>query len=209
MLKPLGAGYEVINVENGKMVCIIVKELDEDQAVVLAESRAEDGRIVEETLVIRRGWTREWARTALENMLLRDGLCWLDTQDELHRKAYWVPSAMRWDDPSKVVVVTPSTSLRCKWYGGVTVPCSVSGRCFRLVHIDYYLSILKLTLVSRSYFLSLIFSYYDHTTVVIRTLLVAYIRTTLSLCTPSLFLNTSYLQSGDCFSLRRFLCDRV
>ena len=118
MLKPLGAGYEVINVKNGKMVCNVVKELDQDQAVVLAESRAEDGRIVEETLVIRRGWTRERARTALENMLLRDGLCWLDTQDELHRKAYWVPSAMRWDDPSKVVVVTPSTSLRCKWYGG-------------------------------------------------------------------------------------------
>ena len=42
-----------------------------------------------------------------------------------------------------------------------------------------------------------------------RHLLVAYIRTTLLLCRLSLFLNTSYLQSGDCFSLRRFLCDRV
>ena len=118
MLKPLGAGYKVINVKNGKMVCNVVKELDKDQAVVLAEPWAEDRRIVEETLVICRGWTREWARTALENMLLCDGLCWLDTQDELHRKAYWVPSAMQWDDPSKVVVVTTSTSLCCKWYGG-------------------------------------------------------------------------------------------
>ena len=52
MLKPLGAGYKVINVENGKMVCNVVKELDEDQAVVLAEPWAEDRRIVEETLVI-------------------------------------------------------------------------------------------------------------------------------------------------------------
>ncbi|KIM66375.1 hypothetical protein SCLCIDRAFT_110373 [Scleroderma citrinum Foug A] len=98
-LKPLGAGYEVIDVENGKkMVRNVVKELDEDQAVVLAEAQAENGRIVEETLVIRRGWTHERARTALDNMLLRDGLCWLDTQDELHGKAYWIPSAMRWDE---------------------------------------------------------------------------------------------------------------
>lgn len=98
-LQPLGAGYEVIDVGNGKkMVRSVVKELDEDQATVLAEAQAEGGRVVEETLVTRAGWTHERARAALENMLLRDGLCWLDAQDEQHGKAYWVPSAMRWDE---------------------------------------------------------------------------------------------------------------
>ncbi|KAI6013940.1 hypothetical protein PISMIDRAFT_682557 [Pisolithus microcarpus 441] len=98
-LQPLGAGYEVIDVGNGKkMVRSVVKELDEDQATVLAEAQMEGGRVVEETLVTRAGWTRERARAALENMLLRDGLCWLDAQDEQHGKAYWVPSAMRWDE---------------------------------------------------------------------------------------------------------------
>ena len=98
-LEPLGAGYEVIDVENGKkMVRSVVKELDEDQAVVLAEAQAEEGRIVEETLVTGRDWTRERVRAALENMLLRDGLCWLDTQDGRHERVYWVPSAMRWDE---------------------------------------------------------------------------------------------------------------
>ena len=69
-LEPLGAGYKDIDVESGKMV---VKELDEGQGVVLAEVQAEDGKIVEETLVARRGWTRELVRAALENMLLCDG----------------------------------------------------------------------------------------------------------------------------------------
>lgn len=97
-LEPLGAGYEVIDVGGKKMVRSVVKELDEDQGVILAEAQAEGGRVVEDILVNRRGWTYERARTALENMLLRDGLCWLDAQDERHGRAYWVPCAMRWDE---------------------------------------------------------------------------------------------------------------
>ncbi|EIW79284.1 winged helix DNA-binding domain-containing protein [Coniophora puteana RWD-64-598 SS2] len=98
-LEPLGAGYEVINVGNGrKMVRSVVKELDEDQAIVLAEAALEGGVIVEGTLERKRGWTRERARAALENMLLRDGLCWVDEQDPVHGRSYWVPSAMRWEE---------------------------------------------------------------------------------------------------------------
>lgn len=98
-LKPLGAGYEVIDVDGGKkMVRSIPKELDADQAVVLAIAQEEGGRVSEDLLVRRRGWTRERARAELENMLLRDGMCWLDEQDEEWGVAYWVPSAMRWDE---------------------------------------------------------------------------------------------------------------
>jgi ESCRT-II complex subunit VPS22 len=98
-LQPLGAGYQVMDVGEGrKMVRSVVKELDEDQTVVLAIAHEEGGRIVADTLVERRGWTRERACAALDNMLLRDGLCWLDEQDERCGRAYWVPSAMRWDE---------------------------------------------------------------------------------------------------------------
>lgn len=98
-LKPLGAGYEVIDVGEGrKMVRSVPKELDADQAVVLAVAQEEGGRVVEDFLVKRKGWTKERARTALENMLIRDGLCWLDEQDKTHGKSYWVPSAMQWND---------------------------------------------------------------------------------------------------------------
>ncbi|KAF7359532.1 Vacuolar-sorting protein SNF8 [Mycena sanguinolenta] len=97
-LQPLGVGYQVVSLADGrKMVRSVVKELDEDQAVVLAIAQQEGGRIVEDILVSRKGWTRGRARAALENMLLRDGLCWLDEQDEECGKAYWVTSAMKWD----------------------------------------------------------------------------------------------------------------
>ncbi|KAJ7734949.1 EAP30/Vps36 family-domain-containing protein [Mycena maculata] len=97
-LQPLGVGYQVVSVADGrKMVRSVVKELDEDQAVVLAIAQQEGGRIVEDILVGRKRWTRGRARAALENMLLRDGLCWVDEQDEECGKAYWVTSAMKWD----------------------------------------------------------------------------------------------------------------
>ncbi|PSS37465.1 hypothetical protein PHLCEN_2v672 [Hermanssonia centrifuga] len=96
-LKPLGAGYEVIHVGGKKMVRSVVKELDEDQAIVLAIAQEEGGRVSEQLLISRRGWATDRARAALENMLLRDGLCWLDEQDETGGVAYWVPSAMHWD----------------------------------------------------------------------------------------------------------------
>ncbi|TFK72544.1 winged helix DNA-binding domain-containing protein [Pluteus cervinus] len=96
-LQPLGAGYEVVHIGGRKMVRSVVKELDEDQNTVLAVAQDAGGRVVEEMLVNRKGWTHDRARTALENMLLRDGLCWLDDQDEQHGRAYWVPSVMKWD----------------------------------------------------------------------------------------------------------------
>ncbi len=98
-LKPLGAGYEVIDVGGGKkMVRSVPRELDADQAVVLAVAQEDGGRVTEQALVVRRGWTQERARAALDNMLLRDGLCWLDEQDPEYGVSYWVLSAMRWDE---------------------------------------------------------------------------------------------------------------
>jgi len=96
-LQPLGAGYHIVEIGGSKMVRSVVKELDEDQTAILAIARGESGRIVEDSLVIQKGWTRDRARAALENMLLRDGLCWLDEQDEQAGRSYWVPSAMQWD----------------------------------------------------------------------------------------------------------------
>jgi ESCRT-II complex subunit VPS22 len=97
-LESLGAGYEVIEIGGRKMVRSVVKQLDEDQATVLAAAQEEGGRVVEDILIQKRKWTRERARTALEVMLLRDGLCWLDEQDEKWGKAYWVISVIQWEE---------------------------------------------------------------------------------------------------------------
>ena len=95
-LQPLGTGYKLVEIDGCKMVRSVPKELDGDQAVILAIAREEGGRVIEDHLIQRKGWIRDRARTALENMLLRDGMCWIDTQDESGR-AYWVFSAMQWD----------------------------------------------------------------------------------------------------------------
>ncbi|TFK42930.1 EAP30/Vps36 family-domain-containing protein [Crucibulum laeve] len=96
-LQPLGAGYQVVDIGGCTMIRSVVKELDEDQTVILAVAQLNGGRIVEDQLIQQKGWTRDRARAALENMLLRDGLCWLDDQDEEFGRSYWVPSAMQWD----------------------------------------------------------------------------------------------------------------
>lgn len=97
-LKPLGAGYEVLEVGGGKkMVRSVVKQLDQDQTVVLAVSQAHGGKVDEQMLVREKDWTEVRAKAALQNMLLRDGLCWLDEQGEGDTVLYWVPSAMQWD----------------------------------------------------------------------------------------------------------------
>jgi len=104
-LKPLGAGYEVLAFGGGgdggrKVVRSVPKELDADQMVVLAAAAEQSGRVDEELLVRRNGWTAERARASLQNMLLRDGTCWLDEQDgpECAGRAYWIPAVMQWDD---------------------------------------------------------------------------------------------------------------
>ncbi|KAG8991102.1 hypothetical protein FRB94_012861 [Tulasnella sp. JGI-2019a] len=97
-LAPLNAGYEIMQIAGGKkMVRSVVKELDEDQAVALSVAQALGGFIDVSALVGAQGWTRERAETALENMLMRDGLCWIDEQDE-GGVSYWVPSVMEWND---------------------------------------------------------------------------------------------------------------
>lgn len=97
-LKPLGAGYEVLDIGGQRMIRSVTKELDVDQGTMLLIAREGGGRITERILLEKTGWSQERACTALDNMLLRDGLCWVDDQDEECGRAYWVVSVMQWDE---------------------------------------------------------------------------------------------------------------
>lgn len=97
LLGPLDAGYEIVDIGGRRVVRSVVKELDDDQSVVLAIAQETGGRVVEDMFVKSKGWTRDRAHAALENMLIRDGLCWLDDQDEEYGRSYWIPSVMKWD----------------------------------------------------------------------------------------------------------------
>jgi len=96
-LEPLGAGYQVVNVGDRLMVRSSVKELDGDQATILALAQRMGGRFEEQHLVDETRWTIDRTRVAMDNMVIRDGLCWVDEQDDA-RVSYWVPSAMVWDE---------------------------------------------------------------------------------------------------------------
>lgn len=98
VLKPLGAGYEVVDVAGRKMVRSVPGELDADQTGVLEVARESDGRVTEDALMRKMGWKRDRARAALDNACNRDGLCWVDEQDEECGKVYWVISMMRWEE---------------------------------------------------------------------------------------------------------------
>ncbi|KAJ3926171.1 MAG: EAP30/Vps36 family-domain-containing protein [Lentinula lateritia] len=103
-LHPLSAGYTVLTLSDGrKYVRSVPKELDQDQALILAFARGSGSTSTSDDSVSTTlpstslVWTRARATAALENMLLRDGLCWVDEQDREAERVYWVTSAMRWD----------------------------------------------------------------------------------------------------------------
>lgn len=96
-LGPLGTGYEVVEIGRRKLVRSVVKELDADQAKVLEIAAVSGGRIWGEFIAETTGWTIGRSRTVLENMLMRDGLCWVDEQDTEASSVYWVTSVIEWD----------------------------------------------------------------------------------------------------------------
>ncbi|KAH7098867.1 winged helix DNA-binding domain-containing protein [Auriculariales sp. MPI-PUGE-AT-0066] len=95
-LAPLGAGYEIVTAGGVRMVCSVPRELDVDQTTLLGVAADRAGRLDEDTVVAATGWTVERARAALDNMLMREGACWIDDGPE--GTSYWVPSVMHWDD---------------------------------------------------------------------------------------------------------------
>ncbi|KAH8833571.1 winged helix DNA-binding domain-containing protein [Flagelloscypha sp. PMI_526] len=97
-LEALGAGYRIVDVNGSKIVQSVVKEFDDDQTVIMSIAQETGGRVVPAMLVNDKGWTRARALAALENMHLRDGLCWIDDQDEQCGTAYWVICIMKWED---------------------------------------------------------------------------------------------------------------
>ncbi|KIM27596.1 hypothetical protein M408DRAFT_330027 [Serendipita vermifera MAFF 305830] len=96
-LKPLGAGYEVVNIGSRRMVRSVVKELDMDQATILDIAASIGGKVWPDLVAGAANWPVERAVAALDNMLLRDGLCWMDDQDEDAPVVYWVMSVLQFE----------------------------------------------------------------------------------------------------------------
>ncbi|CAG8469325.1 12818_t:CDS:2 [Ambispora gerdemannii] len=88
-LKPLGNGFEILQIGSRKMVISVPRELNVDQSSLLTLAQ-ERGYITKEIVASSlSGWSTERINNAIDN-LLADGLCWIDTQANPHE--YWVYS---------------------------------------------------------------------------------------------------------------------
>ncbi|CAI2180134.1 14391_t:CDS:2 [Funneliformis geosporum] len=88
ILKPLGNGFEIIQIGDRKMVRSVPRELNKDQSdiLLLAQKR---GYVTKDLITVELCWENERIKDAIDTLLI-DGLCWIDEQ--VHPPEYWVPS---------------------------------------------------------------------------------------------------------------------
>lgn len=99
ILKPLGAGYEIVQVSHQSYVRSVASELDTDQATLLGCAGERAGRLREREMMALLGWNDIRTRSAFDAMVKRDGLAWVDEQAEGGMEI-WVPSTMTWEEAS-------------------------------------------------------------------------------------------------------------
>lgn len=87
-LRQLGGGYDLLKIGGEQYVRSVPNELNDDHNAALALTRA-SGYVTRGELMRRLQWTSERAHEALE-LLLREGILWLDTQ-AAGEPEYWAP----------------------------------------------------------------------------------------------------------------------
>lgn len=90
-LAALGRGVGIRNCGGRRLVYSVPDELNADPAQALEVAVAAGGRVSAEDLVTRFGWPAERADAALAHFV-REGLCWVDTQDASSERVCWFPS---------------------------------------------------------------------------------------------------------------------
>ncbi|KAJ3145753.1 ESCRT-II subunit protein snf8 [Geranomyces michiganensis] len=85
-LKPLGNGFDVVQIGARRLVQSVPRELNADFATVLSVAQTKGCTTVSE-VAARLGWQHDRAQRVLDE-LLKDGICWLDAQ--AHPPEFWV-----------------------------------------------------------------------------------------------------------------------
>ncbi|CAE7230213.1 VP22-1 [Symbiodinium sp. CCMP2592] len=89
-LAQLGPGVSIRICGKHRLICSIPEELSDDPAQALDLAARRGGKICAEDL-IKTGWGSERAESALRHCI-REGLCWVDTQDDQVPTWCWFPS---------------------------------------------------------------------------------------------------------------------
>ncbi|CAE8742337.1 unnamed protein product [Polarella glacialis] len=90
-LRHLGPGVELRSCAGRRLLCSVPEELSADPAKALDLAASAGGRVCEADLERHFGWRPERAESALAHCI-REGLCWVDTQDKDVPRWCWFPS---------------------------------------------------------------------------------------------------------------------
>jgi len=91
-IKILGNGFQVLYVGSKTMIQSVPCELNQDHTTVLVV--AQDKKYVTPSLLEQKlSWKKDRIQSVLE-LLLREGMAWVDDQMEGGERAYWFPSLM-------------------------------------------------------------------------------------------------------------------
>lgn len=90
-LAALGKGVTIRHCGGRRIVYSVPDEVSADPLQALEVVAASRGQVSSRELVRRLGWTQERADAALQ-YFVREGLCWVDTQDKTEPIVCWFPS---------------------------------------------------------------------------------------------------------------------
>eukprot|EP00696_Hemimastix_kukwesjijk_P009686 gnl/Hemi2/22233_TR7399_c0_g2_i1.p1 gnl/Hemi2/22233_TR7399_c0_g2~~gnl/Hemi2/22233_TR7399_c0_g2_i1.p1 ORF type:complete len:251 (-),score=83.10 gnl/Hemi2/22233_TR7399_c0_g2_i1:243-995(-) len=90
-LTRLGAGFKVLSVGKRKVVQSVAVELNVDHTAVLLQASKDGGFVTCSRLGSALGWTQARMDSALD-MLVREGMAWVDLQAEGRETQFWFPS---------------------------------------------------------------------------------------------------------------------
>lgn len=90
-LSALGKGVGTRRCAGRWLVFSVPAELSPDSTRALEVATANSGKVCSEELVSQLKWTKQRSQAALAHFV-REGLCWIDSQDEAVERWYWFPS---------------------------------------------------------------------------------------------------------------------
>ncbi|EFA85025.1 EAP30 family protein [Heterostelium album PN500] len=89
-IKVLGNGYNILKIDSKKIVQSVPCELNKDHTDVLIKAQSQGGFIAVSHLS-KMGWDQQRIKSVLD-VLLSEGMAWIDDQSELKETLYWFPS---------------------------------------------------------------------------------------------------------------------
>lgn len=98
LLKPLYAGYTIVQIGHQTYVRSVPRELDTDQSTLLTLAASTGGRLQRNKVRRATGWTDVRITTVLDDCVMREGMGWVDDQAGTGEREVWLIAAVTFDE---------------------------------------------------------------------------------------------------------------